>query len=240
MCADELKESREMPLKSCLRCPFSFKCPLVWAGPGFKGSHGNPDSELFFEEILEYWPWVKERQIFLQLFFSSQLGLFEILTTQWAHGGVCPLGRLATDEAEKWRLSVWICDWPVCSYWHATLLPLQLPALTTSQRQRDERDVCTSISTKIYLVFVYEQIQTCHCKLIHNQSSNQPIFHITFLHMIYTMISRDGSHYLLAFISFQTILLSFSKSSVFKEYPVPLSQISWMNGIFMNRTDLIQ
>ncbi len=44
----------------------------------------------------------------------------------------------------------------------------------------NERDVCTSISTKIYLVFVYEQIQTCHCKLIHNQSSNQPIFHITF------------------------------------------------------------
>lgn len=43
MCADELKEGREMPLKSCLHCPFPFKCLLVWPGPGFGGSHGNRD-----------------------------------------------------------------------------------------------------------------------------------------------------------------------------------------------------
>lgn len=62
MCADELKESREMPLKSCLRRPFPFKCPLVRAGPGFRGSHGNVDSELFWRRFWNTDPgWRKDR-----------------------------------------------------------------------------------------------------------------------------------------------------------------------------------
>ncbi len=190
MCADELKESREMPLKSCLHCPFPFKCPLIQAGPGFRGSHGNPDSELFLKEILEYWPWVKERQIFLQLFFSSQLGLFEILTTQWAHGGVCPLGRLATDEAEKWRLSVWIREWPVCSHWHATLLPLQLPALTTSHTANVTRGMFARPLAQTYTCCMYMNTYKRHCKLIHSQSINQPIliFFILLFYVCYDAI----------------------------------------------------
>lgn len=147
MCADELKERREMPLKSCLHCPFPFKCLLVWPGPGFRGSHGNRDFEEDFG-ILTPGEGKTDISAVVLFFAAGVIWDFDNSMSSWRGASGGEIGY-----RWGWKVKAFSVDseWPVCVRWHMALFPLQLQLdniqLTTSQRQCDERGVCT----KIYL-----------------------------------------------------------------------------------------
>lgn len=162
MCADGLKERREMPLKSCLHCPFPFKCLLVWPGPGFRGSHGNLDSELFRRRFWNTDSGGRKDRHFCSCSFLRSWGYWDFDNSMSSRARRGPSGG---EIGYRWgrKVEAFSADSErhVCSHWHAPLFPHQLSALTTSQRQCDERDVCASISTNIYM-------WSC-CKLTCNQ-----------------------------------------------------------------------
>lgn len=123
-----------MPLRSCLRCPLSFKCPLVWAGPGFRGSHGNPDSELIWRRFWENWPRVEGKTDISAVVLFFPVGVvwgFDISMSSWQglFSGVigCRWG---------WKVEVFSVnsEWLVCShtdmqhYFHYSYLSCQHPS----------------------------------------------------------------------------------------------------------------
>lgn len=126
MCADELKERREMPLKSCLHCPFPFKCLLVWPGPGFRGSHGNPDSKLFRRRFWNTDPGGRKDRHFCSYSFLRS----------WGYLRFWQLNEL-TGTARSVRRGDWLqmrlkSGGFQCGFGEACLLPLTCAIISTS------------------------------------------------------------------------------------------------------------
>lgn len=161
MCADELKERREMALKSCLHCPFPFKCLLVWPGPGFRGSHGNRD---FGEDfgILTLGEGKTDISAVVLFFAAGVIWDFDNSMSSWRGASGGEIGYRWGWKVEAFSVD---SEWPVCVRWHVALFPLQLPELTTSQRQC----VKTVMFAQAYTYAYGHRYAHKLCKLICNQ-----------------------------------------------------------------------
>jgi len=117
-----------MPLKSCLHWPFPFKCLLVWPGPGFRGSHGNLDSELFGRRFWKADPGWRKDWHFCSCYFLLSWGYLRF----W---------QLNELTARSYRRGDWLQRLKSggfqCGFREACLLPLTYAIISTSHTCTD-------------------------------------------------------------------------------------------------------